>query len=57
MSGREPFVPFAYITSHPQGIPLKIVEPTPEFVREVETDVTVWQHVIEPMAGVGRAVA
>lgn len=33
---REPFQPFTYITSHPQGIPCKIVEPTPEFVREVE---------------------
>lgn len=33
---REPFDPFTYITSHPQGIPLKIVEPTAGFVREVE---------------------
>lgn len=34
MSAR--FSPFSYVTSHPQGIPRKIVEPTPEFVREVE---------------------
>ena len=36
MSARQAFEPFTYITSHPQGIPLKIVDPTPEFVREVE---------------------
>lgn len=33
---RQPFEPFGYISSHPQGIPLKTVEPTPAFVREVE---------------------
>lgn len=30
------FRPFDYISSHPQGIPLKTVQVTPEFVREVE---------------------
>lgn len=33
---RPAFDPFDYITSHPQGIPGKALEPTPEFVREVE---------------------
>lgn len=36
MSAREAFEPFQYVTSHPQGIPTGVVEPTPEFVREVE---------------------
>lgn len=36
MTTREPFRPFDYISSHPQGIPLKNVEPTPAFVRDVE---------------------
>lgn len=35
-SRREAFMPFVYITSHPQGIPSGVVEPTPEFIREVE---------------------
>lgn len=40
------FTPFAYITSHPQGIPGTAVEPEPQFVREVVAAME--QHADDP---------
>lgn len=34
------FSPFTYLSSHPQGVHKGKVEPTPEFIREVEAAVT-----------------